>query len=231
MINLSLDDNTADIRFCAELEIQNMLGSNTIKEDIVNQVVERAEENFLWVGLATKQLRHCHSLEAVQDILLSLPSGMDALYERMEANISRLTRTVDKELSCIILTWVMFARRPLTKLELLSVMAPNYSEPLDFGHMISKTCGQFVTLDTNGKVILIYQTAREYREKAERLPFSLKPSAGHRNHIHKDHFAVPRYIDTLKITKKEYATLLSLRSNFMALPSLLYLKRLGPDYG
>lgn len=104
---------------------------------------------------------------------------MNALYERMEANISRLTRTVDKELSRIILTWVMFARRPLTKFELLSVMAPEYSEPLDFGHMICETCGQSVTIDNNGEVSLIHQTAREYLGKAERLPFSLKPSVEH----------------------------------------------------
>lgn len=179
MTALSLDDNTADIRLCAGLEIQNMLGSDTIKQNIVNHVVERANGSFLWVGLATKQLRHCHSPEEVQDILLTLPSGMNALYERMEANISRLTRTVDKELSRIILTWVMFARRPLTKFELLSVMAPEHSEPLDFGHMISETCGQSVTIDNNGKVSLIHQTAREYLGKAERLPFSLKPSVGH----------------------------------------------------
>lgn len=191
--DLSLDDNVEDIRLCAEMEIQNMLGSQAININLVDQVVERAEGNFLWVSLATRQLGHCHSSEEVQDVLGSLPSGMDALYQRMEATISRLNRTVDRNLSRVILNWAMFARRPLTRSELLSVLQPEFPEPLDFGHMISETCGHFVVLNTNGKVTMIHQTAREYLAKAQNLPFSFESGVGHETLFSK---AISLFLDT-----------------------------------
>ena len=179
LLELSLDDNTSDIQSCVESELQPMIGDRTFKQKIATKVVLRAQGNFLWAHLAAQQLLQCHSAEEIEQALNSLPPGMDALYGRMEQHIASLNRAADQQLSHTILTWTVFARRPLTKDELLAILEPQFSRPLNFEHTLSEICGHFVLINATNKVTLIHHTAREYLTKAEKLPFSLQPANAH----------------------------------------------------
>lgn len=176
-----LDNNEVDIRTYTERELQHMLGTRSIRQGVVDRVVERAKGNFLWVTLATKQITDCHNADEIQEAIRTLPPGMDALYGRMEADISNLTRANDRDLAMTILTWAVFARRPLTRTEILSVLQPNFSEPIDFRHTVSELCGHFVVIDSTDKITLVHQTARDYLLGAANLGFSLDPKIAHEN--------------------------------------------------
>ncbi|KAH0538685.1 hypothetical protein FGG08_004760 [Glutinoglossum americanum] len=170
---LCADNNIEDIRFYATAEMEYMHGSADFRQGIVNQIVERAEGNFLWVHLALKEIMQCHSLEDIKQALEEIPSGMESLYQRMEAAIARLARPSDKSLARVILTWAAYSRRPLDVAELLQALKSAFPAILDLKHTVNLVCGYFVVIDSNNRVALVHQTAREYLIKASHLPFSL----------------------------------------------------------
>ncbi|MCJ1435227.1 hypothetical protein MMC27_004599 [Xylographa pallens] len=173
IVRMCLDDNTKDIRHYTASQVRYMHGTIDFKQEITAQIVDLAQGNFLWAELAIKQVLQRHNPEDIQAALSELPPGMDALYRRMEMNIKQLSRAADKETSRTILTWATFARRPLTKDDLLSVLKTENLVPLDLNHTISELCGHFVIADSNDRITLVHQTAREYLVKSQDMPFSL----------------------------------------------------------
>ncbi|MCJ1477255.1 hypothetical protein MMC13_005926 [Lambiella insularis] len=179
VIKLSLDNNFEDIRYYASSKVQYMHGSENLKNETINRIVDLAQGNFLWVDLAIKQVLQCHSPDDIQAALKELPPGMDALYQRMEISIAQLTRPSDIALSRIILSWATFARHPLTIEELIHILKVElqFSTPLNLNHTITELCGHFVVTSGTDRVTLVHQTAREYLIGARSLPFSLEPKA------------------------------------------------------
>ena len=177
VMSVCLDDNVGDIRYYTASQVQYMHGSEDFKQAIVTQIVDLAEGNFLWVELAIKEILQRHNLQDIQAALRELLPGMDALYRRMEVNIKQIARAADRKSSRTILTWATFARRPLTKDDLLSVLKADNLVPLDLNHTISELCGHFVIVDANSRITLVHQTAREYLVKSQDLPFSLEPQS------------------------------------------------------
>ena len=177
VMKLCLDDNVDDIGRYTASQVRYMHGNNDFKQEIIRQIVDLARGNFLWVELAIKQVLQRHNPKDIQTALSELPPGMDALYRRMEMNIKQIVRDADQRSSQIILTWATFARRPLTKDDLLTVLKAEHSLPLDLNHTISELCGHFVIADANDRITLVHQTAREYLIKSHDLPFSMNPES------------------------------------------------------
>ena len=177
IVRVCLDDNAKDIRHYIASQVQYMHGSIDFKQEIIAQIVDLARGNFLWAELAIKQVLQRHNPEDIQAALSELPPGMDALYRRMEMNVKQISRAADTETSRIILAWVIFARRPLTKDDLLSVLKAEHLVPLDLNHTLSELCGHFVIADSNDRITLVHQTAREYLVKSQDMPFSLDPES------------------------------------------------------
>ena len=168
-----------DIKIHVTREIEYMHGAAELRQAIVRQIIDRSEGNFLWVSLVLKEIMECHSYEEVLSVMEEIPSGMDSLYQRMEATIKELPKTSDKSLARQILIWVTYSRRPLDVDELLQALQPKTSAVLDIKFTVNKICGHFVTIDSNNCVTLVHRTAHEYLIKTSNLPFSVSPYESH----------------------------------------------------
>ena len=177
VVDINVDDNQRDIRIHLEKEATYMRGSSRFQQDVVNQVAQRAEGSFLWASLAMQECLESQGHVDIERIFDEIPSGMEALYRRMEFNIAKLTRDSEKSLARAILIWTTYGRRPLHRDELLRVLRS--SSIHDLSASISQVCGHFVTVDRSNRVTLIHQTAREYLMQASNLPFTFDPSTAH----------------------------------------------------
>jgi hypothetical protein len=173
---LSTDNNQDDIRVYAESEIEFMEWSDDFKLEVVTEISQRAESNFLWVTLALKEIMQCYSPEDIRNALAEIPPGMDALYKRMEAGITRLKKPSDLSLARMILAWATYSRRPLNIEELQQALKLDQPCVIDLRYAVSQLCGHFVVVDTSNRVLLVHQTARKYLIKEADLPFSFAES-------------------------------------------------------
>ncbi|KAK0671872.1 YVTN repeat-like/Quino protein amine dehydrogenase [Cercophora samala] len=162
--SMRVDSNTSDILSYIEQELA-LGGSETHLEgsyqaEITAKLLERARGNFLWICLAVKIINDSHTILDVEQALEQLPAGMEALYDRMASLISTQSTASDRQLAHAVLGWTTCAIRPLSVEELGEALGGNTS--LDLDQRIEDLCGGFVVIDTNGKVSLIHDTAREY---------------------------------------------------------------------
>ncbi len=170
-----------DIHCFVQEEKEYFHGSPKFKDEVAQQIVLKANGNFLWVHLAVKRIERCHTQKAVENALEELPSGMEELYGRMADAIARNPEESDRLLSKAALMWASFGRRPLNLNELSQAFSLDRSIPcaLDLGKSIIEICGGFIVVDSNSNVAMIHQTAREFLQGVTDLPFSIKPAKAH----------------------------------------------------
>lgn len=180
--SLSLDNNENDIRHYATSEQQFMRGSPNFRQQIVDELVDRAGGSFLWVHLVLKEIFQCHSESDIKEVLEEVPSGMKDLYRRMAKTINRLKRPSDVSLARSILAWATYSRRSLDTEELLEALRPEHPRILDIAETIDQVCGHFVKIDKRDNknyVSLVHYTAREYLINTSGISFFLDPEAAH----------------------------------------------------
>lgn len=177
MNEMALVENLNDIRVAATDEMEDFPGDDGFKAEVVDQIVSRSEGNFLWASLVLKKILQSHRQEDVKRVLDSVPTGMDQLYARMITFIAALESEEDRSLSKTLLSWAMYAVRPVTVDELMEPYSDVLSSIIDIKHTTGQLCAEFATLDTHNRIILVHQTARDYLRKSVQLPFSLD-SAG-----------------------------------------------------
>ena len=176
---IDVNENDEDIRSHVENEAACLRGTAEFQSQLVHEIVERAQGNFLWASLAIQECLESHSHEDTQRVLDEVPAGMEAMYERMELCITKLTRASDKSMARTILIWTTFAKRPLHQDELLSVLNPEFPSIQDLQLSIHQVCAHFVTINPSGRVGLIHQTAREYLINTSTLSFISNARAAH----------------------------------------------------
>lgn len=174
---MALEDNLNDIRVAAKDELEDFPGDEAFKNEVVDQIVLRSEGNFLWTSLVLKKVLQSHRQEDVRKLLDSVPTGMDQLYERMITSIAALDLEEDRTLSKILLSWAMYAVRPITIDELMAPYSAVLASIIDIKHTTGQLCAEFATLDSQNRIVLVHQTAREYLRKSAKLPFSLESSS------------------------------------------------------
>lgn len=170
---MALKNNMEDIRLAAVDEMEDFPGDDYFKDEVIAEVVSRSEGNFLWASLVLKKVLQCHRQEDVKRVLSGIPDGMDQLYERMVEAIVTLELEEDKTLSKVLLSWAMCSTRPVSMDELKGPYLAELSSIIDLGHTVSHLCGEFATLDSENRLTLVHQTAREYLKTSRALPFSL----------------------------------------------------------
>ncbi|KJK75176.1 hypothetical protein H634G_09522 [Metarhizium anisopliae BRIP 53293] len=175
----SIDSDLTDMRLYVEEELKYNNWEEKITDKVVRQVLERANDNFLWVHLILEELKDCNTEEDIEDRLFELPRGMDGLYQRMEETICRIQRPSDRNLARRLLIWSMYTRRTLAMDELSDALAPDFGRILDISQTAGRLCGHFITIEGEDKIGLIHQTAREYLTTTSSLPFSLDGPAAH----------------------------------------------------
>lgn len=125
-------DNTPDIEafvrsVVAEVESAMELDENEEEDrDLLTSISEtllsKSGGMFLWVRLVRDALKSCQTTEDVEEILKSLPEGLDAVYERVLERLDSLPGA-QKKRAIQILRWSLFARRPLTVDQLVGILA------------------------------------------------------------------------------------------------------------
>jgi ankyrin repeat protein len=153
-------------------------------------LVDRADGMFLWAELAITDLEKAYGLTAksLANRVRSLPSGLNALYERMLTRINELCKDTDTvEIVRKIFTWVALTARPLTLAELRIALALELDieclasvEPLEnIAYDLLDLCGSFVEVihgdykaaqasggrkneDLTATVRLIHESAKEF---------------------------------------------------------------------
>ena len=155
-------ETTSDIQVYIENELKYMRGAEDLKLEVKQDILNRADGNFLWVHLVLEEVLGCHTQEAISKTLEEIPTGMSALYQRMELTMSTNTREADKVLAKTLLTWVVCAHHPLSLKELSEALKPIFPEFLDLKRTILDVCGQFIIVDRNWRAVLVHKTARDF---------------------------------------------------------------------
>ena len=181
--SVDISNNHDDIQVFVEQEVAHLPGTSDFRASVVKQLVRRAEGIFLWVRLVLQELSVMHSEDDLNNTLDEMPNGMEAMYKRMEASISQLSKMADKEMAKTVLSWATYGKRPLHIDELSRVLQPRFPSLLNLRNSINQVCGHFVTVDASDRVALIHLTARDYLRSSSKLPFPFE------NHsVHKDLF-------------------------------------------
>ncbi|KAL8993620.1 MAG: hypothetical protein Q9169_006208 [Polycauliona sp. 2 TL-2023] len=159
--SLSIEGHLEDLGRYVRQEL-TMAGSPTFIESTVHQVIQGAQNNFLWVRLAVAKLNSCHTQSDAELALQQLPVGMEALYDRMAASITTNSSPANTSLALDILQCVACSLRSLAVTELDQALIEDTSKMLDFQRSIVDLCGGFVHVDNGGYIVMVHQTAREY---------------------------------------------------------------------
>ncbi|KFY91850.1 hypothetical protein V500_04437 [Pseudogymnoascus sp. VKM F-4518 (FW-2643)] len=159
METILTEGNRNDFRSYIDREM-DVAGGDSYREEVTAKLLERARGNFLWVHLAVQKINNCHTKVAVEDALKELPSGMEALYDRMAVSVQTQPNPDDQKLGESILGWATCAQRLLTVEELSGALGNDGL--LEIYRTIGDLCGGFVVVDKEGKVAMIHETAREY---------------------------------------------------------------------
>ncbi|KAI9760342.1 MAG: hypothetical protein M4579_001746 [Chaenotheca gracillima] len=131
------------------------------REELVQQVLDKANGNFLWASLVLNELETIHSKQQVHEVLKAVPEEMDGLYSRILQSIEAVPR--NKDIAKAILKWTVCAVRPLTVEELKEALILDVEETLP---RLEKTagsiCGHLVYVDNQLRVQVAHQTVRAF---------------------------------------------------------------------
>lgn len=159
---ICMEGNMMDFQSYIDQEM-DLAGDASYRENVTAQLLERAKGNFLWVHLAVQKINICHTKPDVEKALMELPSGMEALYNRMAISVQSQQSPSDLRLGQSILNWATCARRLLSVEELGDALGNDGL--LEIHRTVGDLCGGFVIVDHEGKVTMIHETAREYLTK------------------------------------------------------------------
>ncbi|KAK4126948.1 WD40 repeat-like protein [Parathielavia appendiculata] len=130
------------------------------REALEKRIIEKSKGSFLWTMLVLDELSAAFSQEDIKRVLDEVPRGMEPLYQRALDTMALATR--GKPLAKAILIWTTCAMRPLELRELQWALETELMDKFPkLGESIRMLCGQFVTVDKNGRVHMVHETARE----------------------------------------------------------------------
>ncbi|KAL7811058.1 hypothetical protein V8C26DRAFT_409080 [Trichoderma gracile] len=151
-----------DIELLVEGEIRHLGGSDDFRQQLTQTIMMRSEGNFLWTKLVLEEILGCYTEPSIREVLDQIPSDMISLYQRMERTLVESTRKSNKPLIRTLLEWTICAQRSLSIQELSQALRPEFSGLFDLKRTIHDSCGQFLHVDSKGKVTILHHTAREY---------------------------------------------------------------------
>ncbi|KAI1307431.1 hypothetical protein F5Y03DRAFT_352235 [Xylaria venustula] len=171
--------NQKDIELLVGTELDRMRGSSGFRNQLLQDIMERSEGNFLWVQLVLEEVMACHTEGKIREVLDSIPNDMTRMFQRMELNLLASVREADKPLIGALLEWSTCAQRPLSLKEMSQALQPEYSGFLDLKRTIQETCGQFVHVDVCEKVTVLHHTTREYFTHSSESELHINPEQCH----------------------------------------------------
>ena len=178
---ISLADTQSDIALCLEANMSELpIMDEGARKEIVDVILAKSAGCFLWVDLIMKELRQVHTSTEIRHVLREVPSDMTDLYSRIVDQMSKAP-SYSKRLAESILTWTVCAARPLTTSELGQALEIDIHDKLhNIVASIESRCGQLVYIDSQSRVQMIHQTARDFLIDAdEGSEFAINRKGGH----------------------------------------------------
>jgi WD40 repeat protein len=175
------DDTKSDIALFLQANIDQLpIAENSARNDMVTTILTKSDGCFLWVRLVLKELRQVHTSAEIRQVLEDVSSHMDELYIRILDAMSRAP--YGKVLAKAILTWTVCSARPLTVQELHHALQLNIGDTVDSAERaITSNCDQLVYVDSQSRVKMVHQTARQFLLHAKiDSEFAIDKSIGHR---------------------------------------------------
>jgi WD40 repeat protein len=178
---IKTDDTKSDIVLFLQANMDHLPSAdNSARNEMVTKILTKSDGCFLWVRLVLKELRKVHTSAEIRQVLEDVPSHMDELYIRILDAMSRAP--YGKALAKAILTWTVCSARPLTVQELHHALQLNIGDTVDNAERaITSNCDQLVYVDSQSRVKMVHQTAREFLLRAKiDSEFAIDRSVGHR---------------------------------------------------
>ncbi|KAH7116438.1 heterokaryon incompatibility protein, partial [Dactylonectria macrodidyma] len=148
------------------------------RDAVENHLTSNADGTFLWVALVCQELQSTDIWD-VLGVIEKIPSGLEALYDRMIRHIQNLGRR-NPEMCRHVLSTVAVAYRPLRLEELgrLSGLPSSIQRSTDHVSKITSMCGSFLTIRDN-VVYIIHQSAKDFLFSS---PFLFPSGITHQHH-------------------------------------------------
>src|SRR5271156_202164 len=158
---IEISNTLGDIRLYLEEHVDDLPVQDPVAvEDLIEKLLDKSKGSFLWVRLIMQQLESSWSDTAIDEALENVPEGMEELYSTI---LEDMTQSSNKALAKAILEWVICAARPLTTAELQEAIRLHIGQRVfKMEGMIEAVCGQLVTVDKQGRVQLVHDTARDF---------------------------------------------------------------------
>ncbi|KAI3396558.1 hypothetical protein diail_12082 [Diaporthe ilicicola] len=177
---VDVDGHLEDISIHVRQELR-VPGASELKERIEQQIVEKSQNNFLWARLAVESVNLCHTLVDIDSALEELPEGMEALYDRMASSVAEIPNPAQKLLATKVLQCLTCSFRVLSVSEMAEALGQAASGILDLRHAVRDLCGGFASVDNDGNVSIVHQSAREYLlGDSDQRPFIIDPKSAHK---------------------------------------------------
>jgi hypothetical protein len=165
-VRLSLELNAASVSAAVSVFIEQKVSqlaeqkkyNEQTRHAVLKRLMLNANDTFLWVALVCQDLRATARRNVLKKLDL-LPPGLDALYERMMQQISKLD---DAELCRQLLALVALVYRPITLRELVA-LAEQLEDIADESELqeIIGLCGSFLTLQGE-TIYFVHQSAQDF---------------------------------------------------------------------
>ena len=151
------------------------IGGRTCRQQLMDTFLQKSAGCFLWVRLVVEELSKVRDTEDIRLVLNNISKGMRSLYKR---TLDRLATTpYGKPLARAILVWAVCSTHPITMQELEHALQLDYKPTFtNLRKSIDSLCGQLLYVDSESRVQMIHQSAKE---------FLLKEAAGSEFAIHK----------------------------------------------
>lgn len=146
-------------------------GKKTVNPEIRDVCIAKANGMFLWVKLLHQNLpnslRSKEKLRRIKDI----PPDLESIYDRILKDICSQGEDM-RSTAFLVLLWVMYASRPLSRVEMLYAVA-DYSEATrqkdaskhEISEHLVAMCANLVFIDKAGDFRLCHESVRSYLEK------------------------------------------------------------------
>lgn len=167
-IEVDNETNKADIsRFIEDRSKQHLTRDSASLKEIKNHLLNSADGMFLWVSLVIDSIKQERTAKKMKDGARSMPRGLYGLYADAMKRIIAAEPSV-KELALKALLWIANSKKPLSKAQLLEVLAIeegmtslDEDERLDDDIPLTKDCADLIVLK-EGKYLLVHPSLGDF---------------------------------------------------------------------
>lgn len=177
---IRIEDTASDISLYLKANMHRLPSINDDdRQRMVGQILRKSAGCFLWVCLVLQELRQVHTSTEIKQVLENIPSDMNELYHRILDNMS--SAPYGKLLAKAILTWTVCSARPLTTHELHHALQLDIKDSIDdVKRSISSYCHQLIHVDSQSRVQILHQTARDFLLRPGPSEFAIAKAEGNK---------------------------------------------------